>query len=103
MPVPGGSLIADMLFRSEVPFAGAKEADDQEYGADKHMKTMEAGGQEEGRRIDAIGQFESGFDIFKKLECEKDDAEDKRYGRPFYQLVPVIFDSGSIDGQPVWL
>src|SRR5579863_9565601 len=43
VPVPGGEFKAEMLFRRELPSIGTGQTDDQEDGADQHMKAVEAG------------------------------------------------------------
>src|SRR4051812_9807610 len=58
MPVPGGGLEADVLVGLELIGGGAEAADDQKHRADEHMEAMEAGGEEKGRRIDAVGEVE---------------------------------------------
>src|SRR6185312_11452397 len=53
MPVPRGGLEPEMPCRREVIGPRAEPADDQETGADDDMEAMEAGRQEEHRRIHA--------------------------------------------------
>ena len=80
MPVPGCSLEAEVMFGLEMTLDGAQQADQQEGRADDHMGAVEAGGHEECRRVDAIGEIERLHVFYKELmnmpaldrESEKD-------------------------------
>src|SRR5690606_22691004 len=58
VPVPGGSLEAEMMLRRELPGKRAAEADREEDGADEHMEAVEAGRHVEGRAIDVAREGE---------------------------------------------
>lgn len=76
MPIPSGRFKAEMAFRCEMPLDRADQADKQEGGADNHMEAMEAGGQEEGRRINATArEWERRHAVFPSLQTGEDQAQ----------------------------
>src|SRR3546814_16484362 len=75
MPVPSRCFKAEMLFGCEPAIYGAEQADGKEDGADGDMETMEAGGHEEGRTIDAAAERKCRMGIFEGLEGGEDQAE----------------------------
>ena len=71
VPVPSRRLEADVLLRREVARTGAQEANQEEAGPDEHVKTVEAGGHEEGRRIDAVAETERGVAVLVGLAAQR--------------------------------
>ena len=53
VPVPGCSFETEMVIILKVAANRPYQADEQEDRTDDHMETVEAGGHEEGRRINA--------------------------------------------------
>jgi len=47
VPIPSGSLKSEMLLWCELAFHGAEQTNDEENGADQHVKTVKACGHEE--------------------------------------------------------
>ena len=72
-----------MPLRRELAGAGAEPADDQEAGADDDVEAVEAGGQEEHRRIDAAaGEVNGASEYSMAWQVVKRQAEQHRQAQP---------------------
>src|SRR5262249_24282405 len=75
MPIPGGEFEAEMLRRSEVTEISAAQANDQECGADDHVRPVEAGRHEEGGAVDVATEIEPGVAVLVRLHAGEREAE----------------------------
>lgn len=83
MPIPGGSLEADMLFRFEMGSIDSVETNSEERGADKNMEAVEAGCHVECRAKDLARDLEALWvidrvDILISLETSEDGTKPHR-------------------------
>src|SRR3984885_11293267 len=92
VPVPGGSLEAEMPLRRELAGAGSEPADGQEAGADDDVEAVEAGGQEEHRRKDSAAvERERRVGIFDPLAQREAQAEQDGRTEALEQALAVAF------------
>src|SRR4051812_17399127 len=78
VPVPGRGLEAEMLVRLELAVHRPEQADQQESGADEDVEAVEAGRQEEGRRVDVVAEAERSVEVLVGLDRGEADAEQHR-------------------------
>src|SRR5687768_12897227 len=90
MPVPGGGLEAEMLFRPEMALQRADQADGQEDGADDDVGAVEAGRHEEGGAVDVAGKVERRRRIFEGLDGREQQPEKYRQRQSPDQALPVV-------------
>src|SRR5689334_22807749 len=96
MPVPGGSLKAEMLLGAEMTAERAEQADDQEQRSDDDMEAVEARRHEEGRAIDVAAivavEGKGRVRIFIGLDAGEQQAERNGEGETPLQALAVVAD-----------
>src|SRR5262249_43211050 len=92
VPVPGGELEAEMLFRIEVPGEGTDQTNDQEDAADDDVGAVEAGRHEEGGAVDVATEVEMGVEIFPRLHAGEREPEQDRADEAPFEALPVVLE-----------
>src|SRR5438067_617486 len=75
VPVPGGELEPEMLGRREVAAQRTQQADDEENGADDHVRAVKTRRHEEGRAVDMPAEAEMGVAVLVTLYGGEREAE----------------------------
>ena len=81
-----------MMIRLEMALRRAPQAHCEETSADDDVETVKAGGHEKGRRVDPVGEVESGVAVFISLHRRKTEAEDHRYREALDQPFLIAFE-----------
>src|SRR4051812_39392254 len=89
MPIPGGSLEAEMLTRREVALVRTDEADGQKDRPDDDMEAVKARRHEEGRAVDAAFEGERRVGVLPGLDAGEGQAEQDRQPQSELQAVAV--------------
>src|SRR5687767_9534762 len=96
MPVPGGSLEAEMLAWREMAGKRAEQAYAQEYGPDDDVEAMKAGGHEEDRAIDIaailLAEGKGRMAVFIGLNAGEENAEDHRAQQAPHQPLAIVVE-----------
>src|SRR3989304_8691946 len=92
VPVPGGSLEAEMLLRREVAAHRPDQAYRQEDGADNDVEAMEARGHEEGRAVDVVGEAEAGMHVLIGLGGGEQDAQYDGASEPKHETSAIVVE-----------
>src|SRR5690242_18868235 len=90
VPVPRRGLESEMMIGTEMASDPADQADEKEGRADDDMRAVEARRHEEGRRIDALGEAESGVAVLIGLQTGEADAEDHGKREALDQALAVV-------------
>src|SRR5215475_6343046 len=96
MPVPGGELEAEMLFRAEVARHRSRKANDEEDRADDHVRAMKARRHEKRGAVNVAAEMKVCVRVLVGLHAGEREAEQDCQDQAPFQSLPVVFKQGMV-------
>lgn len=96
VPIPGGSLEAEMMLRCKIPSKRAHQAHEQEDRADDNVETVETGRHEKHRAVNVAREAESGMTVFIGLAGREQHAKDDGDRQAPDQALTVVMQQGMV-------